>query len=266
MYGDNGQNECVYKSSGYLSLGHIHISLTNLHVAELVSLCATTKLCRWRVYMRTSNRSFCRISMNTRLLTVDPWQIASNFEEHKHEWLLTQIHFFDSILHIMAYDMVIWWYMIEVCLCIFIYILYLQFHFCNTQQDLCMINYRQRINTEVMFSLLLGSCRWLINWRVNAVRVCGLRGDVAHLTPPASCLLHARQLQQLFGISRSAITACEYYCTTQIMRHSCCSARSVQNFTCRIWSAQMNTKMHWICRCRFTHFQATQQLAHLHKL
>lgn len=128
------------------------------------------------------------------------------------------------------------------------------------------VNYWLLFSIGVMFSLLLGSCRWLINWRVNAVRVCGLRWDVAHLTPPASRLLHARQLQQLFGISRPAITACEYYCTTQIIRHSCCSAHSVQNFMCRIWWAKMNTKMHWICRSCLTHFQTTHQLVHLRQL
>ena len=49
---------------------------------------------------------------------------------------------------------------------------------------------------DLRFSLLLGSCRWLIKWRGNAARLCGLRGDVAHLTPPASHLPHSKQLQQ----------------------------------------------------------------------
>lgn len=73
-------------------------------------------------------------------------------------------------------------------------------------------NYHLSISTrgiKVSFLVLAGD--WLIE--ENAARVCGLRGDLGHLTPPASCLPHARQLQQIFGISRSPITACEYYCT-----------------------------------------------------
>lgn len=80
-----------------------------------------------------------------------------------------------------------------------------------------------------MFPTFFDCHRWLKNWRGYAVRVCGLKGDVTHLKPPASHLLHSKQLQQLFGISRPAITACEYYCTTRIMRSSCWSARGVQN-------------------------------------
>lgn len=53
------------------------------------------------------------------------------------------------------------------------------------------------------------------------MRVCGLKGDATHLTPPASRLLHSKQLQQLFGISRPAITAGEYYCAARVMRRSC---------------------------------------------
>lgn len=79
--------------------------------------------------------------------------------------------------------------------------------------------------------MLVASCRWLINWRGNAVRVCGLRGDVAHLTPSASHLLHSKQIQRLFGISRPAITAREYYCTPRIIKNSRWSSHSIKNLT-----------------------------------
>ena len=49
------------------------------------------------------------------------------------------------------------------------------------------------IRSRVRFSAVAWFLQVAENWRGNAARVCGLRGDAAHLTPPASRLLHSKQ-------------------------------------------------------------------------
>lgn len=83
------------------------------------------------------------------------------------------------------------------------------------------------------------------------MRVCGLKGDVTHLIPPDSRLLRSKQLQQLFGISRPAITACEYYCTCPNYE----TFLLISNAFCRVRVSEKISHlqhlclgMHWICR------------------
>lgn len=60
----------------------------------------------------------------------------------------------------------------------------------------------------------------------DAVRVCGLKGDVTYLSPSAPHCLHCKLLQRLFWISRPAITAGECYCPTRVAKCYCWSVHS----------------------------------------